>query len=751
MKKYLFIMSAVALAMASCSEEQELVNAPVNQANRVLTATFEQEAATRTSIATENNSLTWSANDDIAVFGTGENEQAQYILTNGVGTTSATFTLSEEVTAPEEIVGAAFPHSQANWSNGALTMNLLANLDQTTASELDLPMWGTVTDGNIAFKHLAGVLKVNLTDVPEGYTKLIVTASNPISGPFTATEIENELVLTSESTADENKTVTVEFANGEPTTLYLPLPVGEYESIMVSVSNGTNIKVLKKFSNIEIKRATVNKTSANISTYVTTESELREAVTKVGTVNLGADITITEPLVISAAVTLNGNNFTIENTTTGTDARAINVNVNGEVTIKNLTVVAAGERAINVIQQPAKLTLDNVTATAVNYALNVASSASTNATNAENAPTVTIENSTLTGGNTINLTGRYVTATIRKSTINCVDNSAATANDFGAISISDASNVHVTVDEETEINVTEGSDSFAAQILADDTNTITFPTSSTYEVICKVAMIPSGNYAAGYTTLEAALNAAQSGETVKLVNNVTLTSTITVAAEKNIILDLNGKTITISKKDGATGVTDFQNHGTMTIKNGAISAGDDELTRRCIYNYGTMIIDGVNFTQSYGQKGAAINNEGTMTIQGETTVDSKYYSIWNSGTDTELTIEGGTFTTKNIENADPCYCVNNINGATLIVNDGTFTGDHGAIGLSDNGSTATLNKGTFTCEGIVGKSDHVIYVPTGTTLTYSETNCIFDNKNDAASDNGGKQIYDGGGTINKIQ
>ena len=340
MKKYLFIMSAAALAMASCSEEQELVNVPASQENRVLTATFEQDAATRTHIDGENNNaLTWSEGDAITVFGTTEEEQVQatYNLTDGVGTESATFTLAEG-SAPTEIAGAAFSEAgDANYSEEGdkktLNMYLSTELAQETAGELDLPMWGTVTDGNIAFKHLAGVLKVNLTDLPEGYTQLNVTASKPIAGHFTADVSEEYPTLTPLPDSEGSNTVTVTFTNAATTTLYLPLPVRTYESIEVSVSNedGTQTKVLKKFSNINVDRTKVYKTTVSDYTSVMTEEELRAAVAEGGEVKLGANVTLSAGLEISNNVTLDLNGKTLTSTATNNGW----ITNTGTLTIKN--------------------------------------------------------------------------------------------------------------------------------------------------------------------------------------------------------------------------------------------------------------------------------------------------------------------------------------------------------------------------------------------------------------------------------
>ena len=81
--------------------------------------------------------------------------------------------------------------------------------------------------------------------------------------------------------------------------------------------------------------------------------------------------TASQIITIDKAITLDGNGHTL----TSTAARAINVSGADGATIKNLTVTTTGERAINVIQNATNLTLDNVTATAANYAVNLAGSA----------------------------------------------------------------------------------------------------------------------------------------------------------------------------------------------------------------------------------------------------------------------------------------------------------------------------------------------------------------------------------------
>ena len=117
------------------------------------------------------------------------------------------------------------------------------------------------------------------------------------------------------------------------------------------------------------------------------------------------NITASDIITINKPVTLDGKGKTL----TSTAGRAINVDCEGNVGIKNLTINASGERAINVIQKPAKVTIEGVTATAANYTVNLASSAG--------AAEVAISNSNLTGLNVVNVAAPGSNVTIKGALI----------------------------------------------------------------------------------------------------------------------------------------------------------------------------------------------------------------------------------------------------------------------------------------------------------------------------------------------
>ena len=236
---------------------------------------------------------------------------------------------------------------------------------------------------------------------------------------------------------------------------------------------------------------------------------------------------------------------------------------------------------------------------------------------------------------------------------------------------------------------------------------------------------------------EALVSVLNQGGTAVVESNIVLSeqTAVNIAKGASAALTINeGVTITIPVNDK---IDLIKNYGTMTLSGkGTIVAENNINSRRCIYNYGEMVIDGVTFVQTYDSKGAAINNEGKMTIN-DATVNSMYYAIWNAGANTELTINGGNFICQNEATSTNgkawCYAVTNQNGAKMTINGGYFEGGHGVIACYGGGKVE-LNAGTFNCTGsFSGNSDWALYAAEeGSKITYDAANCTITNDKNAA-------------------
>ena len=254
------------------------------------------------------------------------------------------------------------------------------------------------------------------------------------------------------------------------------------------------------------------------------------------TITLIRDVEASEIITINKAITLDGNDKKLTSTMSGKNGRAINVS--GEaakgVTIKNLTIDAKGQRAINIIQNATNVTIENVTATAANYTVNVASSAP----EAE----VAITNSTLSGLCTVNVSAAGAKVTVDNSTVNCNDNNATAGEDYAALSLNREAVGGSIVATNTTVNVPEGSDSYKGRNSAED-GVLTI-NSSTEGVVTMVAAITyeGQNEYHTFETLKAAIEFAKAGDVVTLIRDVTASEIITI--NKAITLDGDGKTLT---------------------------------------------------------------------------------------------------------------------------------------------------------------------------------------------------------------
>ena len=248
-----------------------------------------------------------------------------------------------------------------------------------------------------------------------------------------------------------------------------------------------------------------------------------DAAAEGATIEVYTDFAASEIITISKSITIDGNDHTL----TSTAGRAINIDGADGATIQNLTIVANGERGINIINGATNVTITDVDVTAKNYAVNLAASAG--------GAVVTITDSTLTGLNAFNAGAANAEVTIAGSEIYCNDNSPSEY--YGAISLNqDAAGTQVVVTG-SQFYIKENSDSVVAVNGASGKGATITIDGSTEAVENMVAAIDEANgYSNLFTTLAGAFAKADAGETVKLIANAT--EDVTIAATAT--LDLNG-------------------------------------------------------------------------------------------------------------------------------------------------------------------------------------------------------------------
>ena len=173
--------------------------------------------------------------------------------------------------------------------------------------------------------------------------------------------------------------------------------------------------------------------------------------------------------------------------------------------------------------------------------------------------------------------------------------------------------------------------------------------------------------------LEQALNDS-SVTTIKLGANIT--ASITIAAGKDVTLNLNGHTLT--NTDGQHTIT---NNGTLTITG---TGTVDNVTHQpaAIVKNGTATLNGGTYTRS---KEDPENNKGSAG-------ENSFYTILSDNGAT-MTINEGVRVT-NVGHFSSMIRNGGTSASTLIINGGTFSGGLNAI-KNDEAGVLTINGGDF--------------------------------------------------------
>ena len=246
-------------------------------------------------------------------------------------------------------------------------------------------------------------------------------------------------------------------------------------------------------------------------------------------------------------------------------------------------------------------------------------------------------------------------------------------------------------------------------------------TDGTHSVASGVAYVAGK----GFDTLQAAIDAAQDGETVTLLTDATEDATI--AAGKNITLDLGGKTLTNTNAGKAT--LTIAKGATATVKNGSIVGGTGYYT---IDSYGTATLEDVTATAG-NTDASMIRNDGTLTI--ESGSYSGGLNVVKSEEDSTLNINGGRF--------ELSYATSGYTGVVFAYGNTTITGGEFVQSLT---TTGRWNHPQVIATGMVEGHPSFTKITGGTfTNKYSDGSNIFRGVGKGTSDN----FEVSGGTFNK--
>ena len=241
-----------------------------------------------------------------------------------------------------------------------------------------------------------------------------------------------------------------------------------------------------------------------------------------------------------------------------------------------------------------------------------------------------------------------------------------------------------------------------------DENSVAEEKNGVYVVTTYYAQVGEAKYA----TLQEAADAATAGQTVKVINDVDMTTdgNLTVKVGKDIVLDMNGHSI-----KGAN--ADYKNilvWGKLTLKDSKENS-TGKIYAETPYQYGVydkplvyvgskgeFVMESGHIysvipkkTADNGQFGIGAYDNSKVTINGGT-VESGWYAIAGNGSGvqtTTITINGGTL----VSTSD--YAIYHPQFGTLTINDGAVVyGAAGAIAMKRG--NLVVNGGTMTSKGI---------------------------------------------------
>ena len=704
--RFYLALAAAALVMTNCSKEEEPVQE--KQQSKGFTATI--EGASRSAV-TDAGVFSWTAGDKISVwnglsFDTYANSDSDVNTFNPEG----------DADIAEAKDYAVYPASaEHNFEDGTLLVNLPASYAHGSTNA---PMLATIEDGSttLAFRHLAGVMRFVVKNVPAGASSFVFTTTNNIiTGSYSV--IEEQIWQDGENSVNNNNSVTITFdaltEAAAEMVFYVPLPVGTYGNYTVAI-NGTNV-------NLSHQSTGVTNTIGRRTLLLMPEFSVENGELKKGEGNV-------IPVTQNEAANLSG----IQNVTIGTDNATandvLNINYtpsegNAALNIKddsNATESQDSEGKIKINPQGSEAIESlNLNTPSLTVELGAGTYGTVEALTANQTliigSGVTVTTLTIKGGNVVIEEGATVT-TINNNADATITRNVTTAEGLAAAF---AAGGNVKLSDNITITDTDG-------ISVGDGKTVTLDLNGK-----TVTAQGDGLVAGKGTTL-----------TLDAPNGGSLTAGKTVG--NWVAVWANGGTITINGGTYHVGLdqTDSnsciyaKNGGNITVNGGSFShevptSGNNygmPLQVNNAKNSGTIIVKGGTYTLDNGRYYEAQDRQhGTIILAGTESTEGNQTTVTanTTGILTETELKSATSTAT--LNADICLTSSMTISSDITIDlNGYYIVSQSADAFAVNNGTLTLN------DSSTGKTGHVVASP------------YDDQSANAVWANGGKVVINGG-------
>ena len=226
-------MVMVVLVMTNCNQD-EYQDEILQQGFSEFTADVEGQSQSRSTM-TDGGKFSWVTGDQISVWN--GSSFVTFTCSNGN-------TFSGNETNPSKY--AVYPAGNHTISGNNVTVNLpssYGNGNTDYVKNTNAIMLASVQQGNsnLTFKHLGGLMRFNIKNVPAGANKFVFTASDKrITGAF---PVEDDIITAEYNNG--NNTVTINFkalSSSKDITFYIPLPTGTYNGFKIEIKgNNTTL------------------------------------------------------------------------------------------------------------------------------------------------------------------------------------------------------------------------------------------------------------------------------------------------------------------------------------------------------------------------------------------------------------------------------------------------------------------------------------------------------------------------------
>lgn len=218
-----------------------------------------------------------------------------------------------------------------------------------------------------------------------------------------------------------------------------------------------------------------------------------------------------------------------------------------------------------------------------------------------------------------------------------------------------------------------------------------------------------------FATLQEAIDAATEGQTVTLIANITETATYTIS--KQITIDLGEYSVTGNHTNYNDKMFAITSTGNLTVT-GTGSILDNDV-RGIFYNEGTLTISSGTYTTTNNDGYAVIYNTGSnanCTVSGGTFTGA-YAAVYNVS-EAKMTVTAGAFSAPNFGMVIKSGATLNVNAGSATITSTNSTG--AGINVVDANTTATISGGTITGHnGVFIMTNAKLIVNDGATITGS--------------------------------